>query len=420
MTLRFAINTTAAGSPAYDLGITDDIFVAAGILVGSTTDSAILGFGKNHTATIAGGVVTGDPGEAAVKLGDVPNLDSGQRLVVVAGGLLAGGYGAAINGTASYVENHGTMTGQVVGVYLNAIGIGTSQIVNTGTISGLDAVQTAGTDTKILTNYGFISGTIASFNSFASAVDIVINRGTMVGDVKLGSGDDSYDGRGGSIEGTVRGEDGNDRFIPGATAEIFDGGTGLDILDFRYGGAVTVTLDGTDAGTGAALGDTYFNCEVIYGSLSGADTLTGSDLADRLLGLGGNDRLAGGDGADLLIGGGGGDSMAGGAGNDAFQFMRAVEGGDLISDFGNLIGNNDGFRISAAGFGAGLVAGLLPALQFIQRADNLAQDANDHFIFRTTDATLWFDANGNAAGGLTLLADLQTGATVTAADILIF
>ena len=273
---------------------------------------------------------------------------------------------------------------------------------------------------KILTNYGFISGTIASFNSFEAGVDIVINRGTMVGDVKLGAGDDRYDGRGGSIEGTVFGEDGNDRFIPGAVAEIFDGGTGLDTLDFRYGGAVTVTLDGTDAGTGAALGDTYLNCEVIYGSLSGADTLTGSDLADRLLGLGGNDRLAGGDGADLLIGGGGGDSIAGGTGSDAFQFNRAVEGGDLISDFSNVIGNNDGFRISAVGFGAGLVAGMLPAAQFIQRVDNLAQDANDHFIFRTTDATLWFDANGNAAGGLTLLADLQAGATVTAADILIF
>ena len=63
---------------------------------------------------------------------------------------------------------------------------------------------------------------------------------------------------------------------------------------------------------------------------------------------------------------------------------------------------------------------LLPAAQFQIKADNLAQDSNGHFIFRTTDQTLWFDANGNAAGGLTLLADLQAGASVTAANILIF
>jgi hypothetical protein len=54
------------------------------------------------------------------------------------------------------------------------------------------------------------------------------------------------------------------------------------------------------------------------------------------------------------------------------------------------------------------------------RADNLAQDADDRFVFRTTDATLWFDSNGSAAGGLTLVADLQAGATVTSADILLY
>jgi len=32
---------------------------------------------------------------------------------------------------------------------------------------------------------------------------------------------------------------------------------------------------------------------------------------------------------------------------------------------------------------------------------------------------LWFDANGNAAGGLTMLADLQAGAVVSAGDIVL-
>ena len=59
----------------------------------------------------------------------------------------------------------------------------------------------------------------------------------------------------------------------------------------------------------------------------------------------------------------------------------------------------------------------LSASRFQTRADNLARDADDRFIFRTTDKTLWFDSNGNGAGGLTMLADLDAAATMTSADI---
>ena len=95
------------------------------------------------------------------------------------------------------------------------------------------------------------------------------------------------------------------------------------------------------------------------------------------------------------------------------------ECGDQITDFGNILSSDDRFQITAAAFGGGLVAGVLAANQFVTRADNLAQDADDRFIFNTTDQTLWFDSNGNAAGGLTMVADLQAGAVVTAADILL-
>ena len=57
--------------------------------------------------------------------------------------------------------------------------------------------------------------------------------------------------------------------------------------------------------------------------------------------------------------------------------------------------------------------------QFRARADNHAQDADDRFIFRTTDRTLWFDADGSGAGAAIMVADLQAGAVVTAADILL-
>ena len=82
--------------------------------------------------------------------------------------------------------------------------------------------------------------------------------------------------------------------------------------------------------------------------------------------------------------------------------------------------DDDAFMVSASNFGGGLVAGQpLAAAQFQTRADNLAQDADDRFIFRTTDATLWFDRDGSGAAGAVLLADLQADATVTSADFVL-
>jgi hypothetical protein len=59
----------------------------------------------------------------------------------------------------------------------------------------------------------------------------------------------------------------------------------------------------------------------------------------------------------------------------------------------------------------------LAATQFRARGDNLAQDADDRFIFRTTDASLWFDADGKGSAAAEMIADLQAGAVLTAADI---
>jgi Ca2+-binding RTX toxin-like protein len=100
-------------------------------------------------------------------------------------------------------------------------------------------------------------------------------------------------------------------------------------------------------------------------------------------------------------------------------FYTPAEGGDTISDYSNAVGNNDVIQIYAAGFGAGLTAGALAPGQFRARFDGLAQDANDRFIFNKTTKALWFDANGDAAGGSLLVADLQAGAVVTAGDIVL-
>ena len=92
----------------------------------------------------------------------------------------------------------------------------------------------------------------------------------------------------------------------------------------------------------------------------------------------------------------------------------------MILDFGNVAASNDRFQIDAAGFGGGLVVGTLAAADFQSRADNLAQDANDYFMLRTTDTTLGLDMDGNGGAAPVMIADLQDSATVTYRDIVMF
>lgn len=204
----------------------------------------------------------------------------------------------------------------------------------------------------------------------------------------------------------VRGAGGADNICGDVGANLIDGGAGNDVLSGFGGNDRLFGADGAD---------------ILYGN-DGADQLFGGAGNDVLRGATQNDTLSGDAGNDVLRGGDGVDRLTGGTGNDCFDFVSLPEaqtGVDLITDFSNDTGNNDAIRISTA-FVAGLIAGVLPTGRFVAHASNLAQDADDRFIFRTTDATLWFDSNGTASGGLTLLANLQAGAAMTAADILIY
>jgi len=94
---------------------------------------------------------------------------------------------------------------------------------------------------------------------------------------------------------------------------------------------------------------------------------------------------------------------------------------NTLLSFGNAAGDQDRLFIrDTAVMGSNLPLGTLNAARFVARNDNLAQQANDQFIFRLTDRTLWYDENGNAGGGRHLLFDLQANATLTASDIVIF
>ena len=144
------------------------------------------------------------------------------------------------------------------------------------------------------------------------------------------------------------------------------------------------------------------------------NTLIGNTAANIFYGLDGDDVIIGRSGKDRIIGGAGHDRLTGGADVDRFIYTSPGDGGDVIVNFKT----NDFFVFRSAGFD-NHAKGKLPSSEFVARANNLAQDSNDHFIFRTTDDTLWHDSNGSAAGGLTLIADLNNDVKLTAGDILI-
>lgn len=320
------------------------------------------------------------------------------------------------------ISNNGNMIGETDGIFVT--GFGKVVIANSGSIEGFrhgisnDFFGLTNTQ-LVLTNSGVIRGGDAGIQVGAAA-DKVVNLGRLEGEVRLGGGNDLYDGRSGIALDAILLQAGDDRFVGNANwAELVDGGDGVDVLDFRQLGGVVVALDGSFGNAGAASGDSYAGFEAIWGSAGGDDQLRGDSGANSLFGYGGADVLEGGAGRDILRGGAGQDTLTGGIGNDTFEFVAISQFGDTITDFSLAGGNNDTFLFSASELGGGLAAGVLAATQFQTRADNLAQDADDRFIFRTTDKSLWFDVDGNGGQAAVMVADLQAAAVVTNLDIVL-
>ncbi len=151
----------------------------------------------------------------------------------------------------------------------------------------------------------------------------------------------------GSAGLTLTGNELSDYLLGGAGNDTLNGGLGNDRLDGR---------GGTDAMTGGGGDDLYYvdsaSDQVVEAGGEGADTilasadyilgagqevellrvhgsagltLTGNELADRLIGGVGNDTLNGGLGNDRLDGRGGTDAMTGGGGDDLYYVDSASD-----------------------------------------------------------------------------------------------
>jgi Ca2+-binding RTX toxin-like protein len=228
---------------------------------------------------------------------------------------------------------------------------------------------------------------------------------------------------GGAGADVMRGLGGNDTYVVDNVADTVDesapgsGGvdTVLSLISFSlvnsmgvFGNLENLTLIGSAAisGTGNGLAN------VITGNTA-ANVLDGGVGNDTLTGGLGNDTLKGGLGNDVLIGGVGIDSLAGGAGNDFFVFNAPLSAAnrDTITDFNHIA---DTFRLENAVMTKLGAVGALAAAFFFNGA--AAHDANDHIIYNHATGGLFYDSNGNAAGGVTLLATLTNKPVLAAND----
>ncbi len=228
-----------------------------------------------------------------------------------------------------------------------------------------------------------------------------------------GYGDDWIFGQGGAD--SLNGGWGADQFWGGAGADTIFGGTygpphPGDIDYARYDdanwGNLTIRLDNSSLNTGVAAGDTYESIEGLVGGL-------GNDL---IVGDANDNYLFGGGGVDYLFGATGNDYLNGGAGADKFAFNAALSATlnvDYIADFTHAV---DDIMLAMSVFSA--IGATLDASEFAP--GTVAADSNDFIIYDSASGKLFYDVNGNAAGGQTEFARVVAGTVLDAADFVVF
>ncbi|CAN7389795.1 calcium-binding protein [Rhizobium sp. LjRoot254] len=229
--------STVGAGPVVNLGTTDSVTVGKNVALVSTSGHVITGTGSEHAAIIDGTLVASAFG---ITLGDIFDFGNsatvGQSGRIIALGGSAGGI--ACYGADATVINHGYVEAAAYGIALASTATDThSTVINTGTIiAGFLGVFRDGantTETIVFKNSGLLQSegdAYGFFDSGHTGRDLITNTGRIVGNIRTLGGDDSYDGRKGSLDGEILAGDGNDRLMGGKEANIFWGEAGLDKL----------------------------------------------------------------------------------------------------------------------------------------------------------------------------------------------
>lgn len=256
---------------------------------------------------------------------------------------------------------------------------------------------------------GRIDDVAFSLEDYYDTVAVDGQSGAFTAD--LLSGDDDVNG--GSARDRLIGYAGNDDISGGSNADTLSGDGGADTID---GGSGDDDIEGGDSAD-RLLGGSGF--DLIHGD-AGNDRAFGGEGRDRVFGEAGNDALrgqagddsiAGGSGADTLVGGVGRDFLDGGSGADQFRFEASGEGADVALDFTR---GEDLLVFDAAGF-----ENLDANFDLVVNNDPQPTDGDETFLFDANSHKLFYDSNGDVAGGRELIAVLDDVNTLTKADFLI-
>lgn len=151
----------------------------------------------------------------------------------------------------------------------------------------------------------------------------------------------------------------------------------------------------------------------------GSDRLWGFEGADTLRGGSGRDSLFGGSQSDSLDGGEGKDRLDGGKGNDSFVYGSRKDGGDKITGYSSVKGNNDHFEFNGKVFGR-LSDGELDDNRFQSSNSSSAQSSAIRFFFEEDTGILRFDSDGDGGNAAIVIAHLKGVAQLFTDDIVIF
>jgi Ca2+-binding RTX toxin-like protein len=249
---------------------------------------------------------------------------SGNDVITVfgTGGYLSGGLGDdlfIISGVQAIVEGDG---GNDTVDYRNAaaamtINLGTIEQATTEWLIGISNVNGSAF-------FDFLTGNSQANRLFGAAGD-----DTLAG----AEGDDRLEGGEGVDVFNFAAGDGQDTIVDLAAGEKVNvSGYASAQSITQVGADVIVVLSASDRitflGTDVATVKAALPFGVSSTPTAGDDTLTGSDAANSINGLGGNDTIYGLAGNDTLDGGAGNDSLDGGAGNDT---LRGGSGNDTMS-----------------------------------------------------------------------------------------
>lgn len=177
--------------------------------------------------------------------------------------------------------------------------------------AGIDTVNYADATTGVAVNLSLTGSQDTKGAGFDKLVSIENVTGSAFDDKLTGNAAANIL-LGGGGDDILRGLQGND---------TLNGGSGFDIASYsEVTAALTLSLSKTTAQAAATAGqDTFVSIEGLEGG-AGNDTLTGSTVANLLIGNKGNDKLYGLEGNDLLRGGEGNDLLNGGAGTDTADY----------------------------------------------------------------------------------------------------